>query len=129
MKDILLYAPEDWQYAQELLAYLPDVQALKISGAMHAMLMALPVRSVLLLMSIDLLHRLVCESMYRALYRQLRIFEREGITIIVYLRACHWQDSFGDCSLVLPSGEAITARQEGRQKLLYEEIATQLREI
>jgi len=126
---VVLYAPEDWLHAQELLAHLLDVQALEISGTALATLTVQPIRCVLLLMSIDLLHRLVCERKYRSLYRRLKIFEREKMTVIVYLRACHWQDSFEDCSLVFPSGEAITARQGGSQKLIYEEIATQLREI
>jgi hypothetical protein len=113
MKDILLYAPEDRLSAQELLAYLPSVQAREISGTTLALLTTLPVRYILLLMSIDLLHRLVCERVYKALYRQLKFFEREGMIIIVYLRACHWQDSFEGCSVVFPPGPAIrTLRKE-----------------
>lgn len=75
-------------------------------------------------MSIDLLHRLVCEAKYRALYRRLKLFVHEEMVIIVYLRAWNFQDSFGHC-MVFPS-EAITTLPEAVHAAIYQEIAAVL---
>jgi len=123
MKDFVLYAPEDRHYLEQLVSHLPGVQAVEIGTAL-AMLTTMPVHRVLLLMSIDLLHRLVCEAKYRALYRRLKLFGYEGMVLIVYLRACHWQDSFGHCAVFPP--EAITTLPEAVHAAIYQEIAAVL---
>jgi hypothetical protein len=126
MKDVVLYAPEDWQDLQQFVTHLRDVQAVQIESLALATLTATPVHRVLLLMSIDLLHRLVCEAGYRALYRRLKLFEREGMIIVVYLRACHWQDSFKR-STVFPSAElAITTLAQDDREAIYQGFAAQL---
>jgi len=90
--NIILYAPEDQRHLERLSLHLQDAQGVEIGDTAEAVLTDQPIHSVILLMSIDLLHRLVCETAYRALYRRLRLLEREGVTVIAYVRACEFSD-------------------------------------
>jgi len=125
--NIILYAPEDQHHLERLLLHLQDAQGVKISGTLDTALTDQPIHSVILLMSIDLLHRLVCETAYLALYRRLRLLEREGMTVIAYVRACNFPSHFKRSRVFPPAGPTITERTRAAQEAIYQEIAAALK--
>src|SRR5690349_14355911 len=100
---VLLYTGPDRRAMQKLCACFPDLSALQVGKTTLEELASQPVQRVLLLMSVDLLNQLVLR--YKALYWRLRLFERKGVLVIVYLRACAWDEWFLR-PLVLPAGES-----------------------
>ncbi len=110
MINILIYAPEDRHHGdvEGLLPYLQDVQAVQIDAAL-ATLTATAIRRVFLLMSIDFLHWLLCDPDYDALYHLLGLYEREGLIIVVTLRACAWENTFRRSLGIPPEEPAIRA--------------------
>lgn len=103
------------------------LRRVEISDTAEAALTGQPIHSVILLMSIDLLHRLVCETAYLALYRRLRLLEREGMTIIAYMRACNFPDHFKRSRVFPRAGPTLTERSPVAQEAIYQEIAAVLK--
>ncbi len=110
MINILVYAPEDRHHGdiEQLLTHLQDVQMIPLNAA-YATLIATALRRVLLLMSIDLLHWLLCDPQYDALYHLLCLYEREGLIVVITLRTCAWENTFGHSRGIPPAGPAIRA--------------------
>ena len=125
MRDVVLYAPEDQHYLEQLFVHLRDMQAVQ-SGAALDTLRGIALRRVLLLMSIDLLYRLECEADYSLLYQQLKLFEREGMVTVVPLRSCHWEESFEHCAVLPSGGPTIATLCPAAQEVAYQEIAAAL---
>jgi hypothetical protein len=127
MKDVVVYAPKDQRYVAELLLRLQDAQAVRISSTALDAIMAVPVRHVLLLMSIYLLYHLECEEEYQPLLQRLKLFEREDVLIIVPLWPCSWRHSF-ETGRMLPPGleRSIAVYRPAKRGRLYEQIAAQL---
>ncbi len=111
--NILVYAPEDRhnKKVEKLLSHIQDVQVVQIDAAL-ALLTATALRRVFLLMSIDFLHWLLCAPSYDALYRLLCLYEREGLLVIVTLRACAWENTFRHSLGIPPEGLAMRGMLE-----------------
>ncbi len=125
MKHVVLYASEDQQHVELLVAHLLGIQALHIGRETLTVLTAIPVQQVFLLMSISLLLRLVCEPTYEALFRQLKLFEQEELLFIIVLRPCAWADSF--TAPALPTrGKTIIHLRQKRRETIYKNLAAQL---
>lgn len=122
--DVVVYAPEDQAYLEELLPYLPGVRALLIQDACF-LLATMPIRYVLLLMSIKLLYRLLGEAEYDNLYRRLKLYEREGIILVIATRSCQWQESFFAPTFPKPGARKPTLQhlRSRERQALYRTIA------
>lgn len=121
--NIIIYAEEDHTYLKQLLQYLPDAQAVPISQAMP-MLQRTPLHFILLFMSIDLLFALLCKDEYSDLYQRLKLYEREGLIIVVYLSSCAWVESFS--APVFPNEKTIRDLSTKKRAWLYQKLGAYL---